>query len=69
MLGELDDNFRHALQTRTPYKLKFNLDDIYELIPMNEKKVKLYYPMINYFRKLGVEIVITSPDTRFKSKE
>jgi ATP-dependent RNA circularization protein (DNA/RNA ligase family) len=43
-----------------PYKFNFTLDDIYELIPMSVKEVKKYYPMINYFRKLGVEIKIES---------
>ena len=57
---DLDDCFKSALERGMPYKFNFTLDDIYELIPMSVKEVKKYYPMINYFRKLGVEIKIES---------
>lgn len=67
LFSNLDENFRHCIESGLPYKLQFTLDDIYEIIPMVDKRIQRYYPMINYFRKLGIEIVIESNNTRFTS--
>lgn len=64
---DLDDCFKSALERGMPYKFNFTLDDIYELVPLKERKVRSYYPMINYFRKLGIEIIVKSEDTKFTS--
>lgn len=60
ILSEYDFNLKEKLVNREEYKLEIKLDNIHRLIPMIEKKVKSYYPMINYFRKLGVDINIES---------
>lgn len=60
ILSEYDPKFKEKLINREEYKFEIKLDNIHRLIPMIEKKVKSYYPMINYFRKLGVDINIES---------
>ena len=58
LLGDLDPNLINAIERKKGYKLEFTLDEIWNLIPMDRKKIDRYYPMINYFRKLGVDIKI-----------
>lgn len=66
-LIEISEEFRRMIEIKEGGKVTFTLDEIYNIIPLNEKKVKSYYPLINYFRKLGIEITIESNDTRFTS--
>ena len=59
-LMEISEEFRDLITYKLNGEVKFTLDEMYEVIPMQERKVKSYYPMINYFRKLGIEITIES---------
>ena len=60
LFSSLDDEFKYAIENKLPYKFNFTLDEIYELIPMYEKKVKWYNPLVNYLGKLGIELNIKS---------
>ena len=58
---DLNPEIRRCLENKEYMRIDFTLDDIYELIPMSEKKkVEKYYPMINYFRKFNLDIHIES---------
>lgn len=58
ILSKYDPLFKEKLINKERYRIEIELSKIYKLIPMNERKSKLYYPMINYFKKLGIEIII-----------
>lgn len=60
ILMELDENLKDSILRSQSYYFEIELSKIYKLIPMDRRKVERYYPMINYFRKLGIEIVIKS---------
>jgi hypothetical protein len=62
IFSRLDSEFKRSIESNgnIPYKLEFTLDDIYELVPIKEKQVRAYYPMINYFRRYGIEIKIST---------
>lgn len=60
ILMELDENLKDSILRNQSYYFEIELSKIYKLIPMDRRKVERYYPMINYFRKLGIEIVIKS---------
>jgi hypothetical protein len=60
LFSSLDEEFKYAIENKLPYKFNFTLDEIYELIPMYEKKVKWYNPLVNYLGKLGIELNIKS---------
>ena len=57
-LGEYDIDIINCIRQNIPYKIEITLSKIYELIPMSFKEVRKYYPLINYLRKLGIELRI-----------
>ena len=60
----LDEGFKDAIINKKPYKLSFTLDEIWDLtrsiLPMSVKAVKKYYPLINYLRKFGIEVEVST---------
>lgn len=58
LFSDLDCEFKRCILNRLPYRLEFRLDDIFQLIPVSRKKSEKYTAMVNYFRKLGIDIVI-----------
>lgn len=68
-LMNFDPDFNEAIMLKiTGLKFYIDLDEIYRLIPMSEKKVRAYYSLISYLRKyLGIELVIKSNDTKFST--
>lgn len=58
ILMELDENLKDSILRSQNYYFEIELSRLYKLIPMKEKQVRSYYPMINYFRRLGIEINI-----------
>lgn len=70
ILMELDENLKDSILRSQSYYFEIELSRLYKLIPMNDKKVQRYYPMINYFRKLGIEIIIsTNSNNKGKNRE
>ena len=59
-LGEYDIDIINCIRQKINYKVEYDLDCIYSIIPFYEKKIRSYYPLINYLRKLGIELNITS---------
>ena len=57
-LCNYDSNISSSLSLGVKYNFEITLNDIFNLIPMSEKKVKKYYPLINYLRGLGIEMKI-----------
>ena len=57
-LSRYDSNILSALQLNVNYSFDISLSEIHDLIPMSEKKVKKYYPLINYLRTLGIDMKI-----------
>lgn len=57
-LMEISEEFRNLVTYKLNGEVKFTLDEVYKAIPMTYKEVRVYYPLINYFRKLGIEITI-----------
>lgn len=58
ILMKLDENLKDSILRSQNYYFEIELSRLYKLIPMKEKQVRSYYPMINYFRRLGIEINI-----------
>ena len=71
ILCEYNSELRYHLELGELYNFRMSLDKIYELIPMSERKIKKYYPLINYLRSIGVELTILSENNNqyTKSKE
>ena len=59
-LSEHDIDIINCIRQKINYKVEYDLDCIYSIIPFYEKKIRSYYPLINYLRKLGIELNITS---------
>ena len=57
-LMEISEEFRKMIEIKEGGEVTLALSEIYEAIPMTYKEVRVYYPLINYFRKLGIEITI-----------
>jgi hypothetical protein len=55
---EISEEFNNLITRNLNGEVKFSLDDLYRIIPMTYKESRKYYPMVNYFRKLGIEIII-----------
>lgn len=60
ILMKLDENLKDSILRNQSYYFEIELSKLYKLIPMKEKQVRSYYPMINYFRRLGIEISVKS---------
>ena len=49
-----------SLLNGVKYKFNISLDDIYNVLPMTEKKVKYYKSIIKFMRSLNIEMSVTS---------
>ena len=47
-------------------ELEININDLFEIIPMTEKKTKCYNGLIKYLRSLGINMNIVT-NSNFKS--
>lgn len=73
LFSNLSPEFRDAIEIEgKTCKIEFTLDEIWDLtrevLPIERKKTESYYPLINYLKKLGIEINITSNGGRFQPK-
>lgn len=59
-LGEIDEKLKDAISYGDSYYMSISLNDICNLIPLHERKVRVYYPLINYLRKYNIELNIIS---------
>lgn len=60
-LSSFYPDFRTAIEKNYSFNLTIDLDDIYRILPTCDKKVKNYFPFINYLRKyLDIELTIDS---------
>ena len=57
-LIEWDENILNSIKTLQKYEFIIELDDIYNILPFNDRKVTRYYPLINYLRKFNIEMTI-----------
>lgn len=53
-LGNYDPNFMNAVLTKSSYTLNITLDDLYNLIPMDRKRIRDYRYLTNYLDTLGI---------------
>lgn len=58
-LSTLDQNIFRAIINSTNYSTELKLDDVFNLIPMTEKKVSKYYKMITWLGLLGIQLKIS----------
>ena len=59
-LIEYDDNIRVALLNKSKYSLTIELKVMNIISPRKDLRVREYYPLINYLRKLGIELTVIS---------
>ena len=59
-LIKYDDNIRIALLNKEKYSLFIELNVMNTISPRRCKQVREYIPLINYLRKLGIELTVTS---------
>lgn len=59
-LIEYDDNVRIALLNKSKYSLTIELKVMNIISPRKDLRVREYYPLINYLRKLGIELTVIS---------
>ena len=59
ILSEYDPNFRNCILNNRKYELKFTLNEIYSLIPLKIKEIRKYSPLVNYYKKFNIDIIIT----------
>ena len=69
----VNNEFKDAIEIEDKTcSINITLDDIWnltrEVLPVSEKKVKSYYPLINYLRNFGVNLIIESTGGRFMKK-
>jgi hypothetical protein len=57
-LCNYDNNLRSKLINNETYIINITLSKIFEILPMSEKKIKKYYPLMRYLRILGIELNI-----------
>ena len=57
-LIEWDKNILNSIKTLQRYEFIIDLDDIYNILPFNDRKVTRYYPLINYLRQFNIEMTI-----------
>lgn len=53
-------NLKDAILRNEGCIMEVSLDDIYNLIPRKERKVRSYYPLISYLETLNIDLIITS---------
>ena len=54
----LDKNIFNSIIEEYTYRSEIKLDEIFKILPMYEKKVKYYNPIVNYLMKLGIILSI-----------
>lgn len=59
ILSKYDFNFRDCILNNRKFELDITLNEIYNLIPLKSKEIRKYYPLINYYKKFNINIVIT----------
>ena len=59
-LSKYDEGFKTAALSNSSYSMEISLDDIYKMVPLKYKEIRSYYPLINYLRKLGIELKVNS---------
>lgn len=59
-LIEYDDNVRIALLNKSKYSLTIELKVMNIISPRKDLRVREYYPLINYLRKLGIDLTVIS---------
>lgn len=59
-LSTLDQNIFRAIINSTNYSTELKLDDVFNLIPMSEKKVKKYIPLSRYMREFNIDLTINT---------
>lgn len=68
-LCELSYDVRDAILISShTCSITLTLDEMYEFMPKSRKCVESYFPLINYLRKFGIELVIDSPSVKFTSE-
>lgn len=58
-LSTLDQNIFRAIMDEVRYSIEIKLDDMFNIIPMTEKKVSKYYKMITWLGLLGIQLKIS----------
>lgn len=66
-LDEYDKNIISSILEDKAYQFSINLSDIFNLIPMSEKKVKSYNSLTNYLKSLDINMTIVS-NSNYKGK-
>jgi hypothetical protein len=66
-LCSYDPKLEDSLKYGTAYWMDIDLSILYSLIPLKEKQVRSYYPLINYLRKFNIELTINS-NSNYKGK-
>lgn len=59
-LYQLDTKLRVAIETNQPYSFSLTLDNLFNTIPRDRKKLDRYKPLINYLRKRNITLTITT---------
>lgn len=67
-LDEYDKNIISSILEDKAYQFSINLSDIFNLIPMSEKKVKSYDSLTNYLKSLGINMTIVS-NSNYKGRK
>jgi hypothetical protein len=67
ILCSYDPKLEDSLKYGTAYWMDIDLSILYSLIPLKEKQVRSYYPLINYLRKFNIELTINS-NSNYKGK-
>jgi hypothetical protein len=57
-LIEYDPNVYSALRNKEEYNFSIDIDELYEMIPVYEKKVKYYNSLSKYLKEVGINLNI-----------
>lgn len=60
LIDNYDRNILYSILTGVPYSFNITLDEIFNIIPMSEKKVKKYYFLTSSLQSLGITMSIDS---------
>lgn len=59
-LIEYEPELFDAMKDKLEYNLEIDLDDLYCILPMSEKKVKKYIPLSRYMREFNIDLTINT---------
>lgn len=59
-LIEYEPELFDAMKNKLEYNLEIDLDDLYCILPMSEKKVKKYIPLSKYMREFNIDLTINT---------